>query len=160
MFSVITTSPEQTWQIGRMLGARLAAGDTICLYGDLGAGKTSLSYGIALGLDVKEQYITSPTFTLVNEYQGRVPFYHMDLYRLHDPGELENIGFREYIDSDGATVIEWAERAENELPTECLSVYLSSVNENSREIGFLVEGARYEKLLADLQADLKKDRLR
>ena len=157
MFSVITTGPEQTWHVGRMLGARLAAGDTVCLYGDLGAGKTSFSYGIALGLEVKEKYITSPTFTLVNEYQGRVPFYHMDLYRLHDPGELENIGFGKYIDSDGVTVIEWAERAENELPTECLSVYLSSVNENSREIGFLVEGERYENLLVDLQADLKKD---
>jgi len=159
MFSVITTGPEQTWQIGRMLGALLAAGDTICLYGDLGAGKTSLSYGIALGLEVKEQYITSPTFTLVNEYQGRVPFYHMDLYRLNDPGELESIGFDEYIDSDGVTVIEWAERAGEELPTECLSIYLSSVDENSREIGFMVEGERYEKLLAVLQADLKKDRI-
>jgi tRNA threonylcarbamoyladenosine biosynthesis protein TsaE len=160
MFSVITTSPEQTWHIGRMLGARLAAGDTVCLYGDLGAGKTSFSYGIALGLEVKEQYITSPTFTLVNEYQGRVPFYHIDLYRLQGPGELESIGFGEYIDSDGVTVIEWAERAENELPAECFSVYLSTVDENSREIGFLVEGERYEKLLADLQIDLKKDRIR
>lgn len=159
MFSLITTGPEQTWHIGRMLGARLAAGDMVCLYGDLGAGKTSLSYGIALGLEVKEQYITSPTFTLVNEYQGRVPFYHMDLYRLNDPGELESIGFRDYIDSDGVTVIEWAERAGDELPTECFSIYLSSVDENSREIGFLVEGERYEKLLADLQTDLKKDRI-
>jgi tRNA threonylcarbamoyladenosine biosynthesis protein TsaE len=159
MFSVITTSPEQTWHIGQMLGARLAAGDTVCLYGDLGAGKTSLSYGIALGLDVKEQYITSPTFTLVNEYQGRVPFYHMDLYRLNDPGELESIGFGEYLESDGVTVIEWAERAGDELPAQCLSIYLSSVDENSREIGFLVEGDRYEKLLSELQTDLKKDRM-
>ncbi len=160
MFSVITKSPEQTWQVGRILGAHLAAGDTVCLYGDLGAGKTSLSYGIALGLDVKERYITSPTFTLVNEYQGRVPFYHMDLYRLNDPGELESIGFRDYLDSDGVTVIEWAERAGHELPSGCLSVYLSSVDENSREIGFLVEGGRYEKLLAELQADLKKEMIR
>jgi tRNA threonylcarbamoyladenosine biosynthesis protein TsaE len=159
MFSVITTSPEQTWHIGQLLGARLAAGDTVCLYGDLGAGKTSLSYGIALGLEVKEQYITSPTFTLVNEYEGRVPFYHIDLYRLNDPGELEGIGFEEYIDSDGVTVIEWAERAEDELPAECFSIYLSPVNENSREMGFLVEGERYEKLLADLQADLKKEKV-
>jgi len=159
MFSVITTSPEQTWHVGRLLGARLAPGDTVCLYGDLGAGKTSFSYGIALGLEVKERYITSPTFTFVNEYEGRVPFYHIDLYRLNDPGELEGIGFGEYIDSDGVTVIEWAERAEDELPAECFNIYLTSVNENSREIGFLVEGDRYEKLLADLQEDLKKDRI-
>ena len=156
MFSVITTSREQTLKIGEMLGASLEAGDTVCLYGDLGAGKTSLSYGIAQGLDVREQYITSPTYTFVNEYEGRVPFYHIDLYRLTDPGELENIGFEEYIDSDGVTVIEWAERAEDELPVECLSIYLSYVDDHSREIGFLAEGEHYRKLLDELRVTLHK----
>ena len=85
MFSVITTNQEQTWHIGEMLGTRLSAGDIVCLYGDLGAGKTSFSYGIAIGLEVDDRYITSPTFTFVNEYQGRVPLYHIDLYRLKDP---------------------------------------------------------------------------
>jgi tRNA threonylcarbamoyladenosine biosynthesis protein TsaE len=155
MFSVITSSPEQTRRIGEMLGARLGPGDTVCLYGDLGAGKTSLSYGIALGLEVQTQYITSPTFTFVNEYEGRAPFYHIDLYRLKDPGELENIGFEEYIDSDGVTVIEWAERAEDALPVERLSVYLSYINEGSREIGFLAEGERYEKMLDEVRQNLK-----
>ncbi len=155
MFSVITTRPEQTWRTGELLGMRLAPGDTVCLYGDLGAGKTSFSYGIALGLEVKAPYITSPTFTFVNEYRGRVPFYHIDLYRLKDPGELENIGFEEYIDSDGVTVIEWAERAEEELPAERLSVYLTYVDEHSREIGFLAEGERFEKLLDELKQNLK-----
>ena len=157
MYSVITSSPEQTWRIGEMLGALLGPGDIVCLYGDLGAGKTSLSYGIALGLEVKEQYITSPTFTFVNEYEGRVPFYHIDLYRLNDPDELENIGFEEYIDSDGVTVVEWAERAEDELPEERLSVYLHYVNENSREVGFLAEGERYQKLLDALKQDLGQE---
>ena len=156
MFSVITTSPDQTWKIGELLGSRLNPGDTVCLYGDLGSGKTNFSYGIAQGLDVKEQYITSPTFTLVNEYQGRVPFYHIDLYRLNDPGELENTGFGEYIDSDGVTVIEWAEKAEHELPKEHLSVYLAYVDEKSRELGFLAEGERYQKLLDDLKQHLKE----
>jgi tRNA threonylcarbamoyladenosine biosynthesis protein TsaE len=137
-----------------MLGSRLEPGDTVCLYGDLGAGKTSFSYGIALGLDVKDQYITSPTFTFVNEYKGRMPFYHIDLYRLKDPEELEGIGFEEYIDSDGVTVIEWAERAGDELPDDRLSVYFSYVDEHSREIGFLAEGERYEKLLHDLSNEL------
>ena len=155
MFSVITASPEQTWRIGEMLGRALGAGDTICLYGDLGAGKTSFSYGIALGLEVREQYITSPTYTFVNEYEGRVPLYHIDLYRLEDPEELENIGFEEYIDSDGVTVIEWAERAEDELPVERLSVYLTYVDEKSREIGFLAEGERYEKVLEELERNVK-----
>ncbi len=157
MYSVITSNPEQTWRMGKLLGALLGAGDIVCLYGDLGAGKTSLSYGIALGLEVKERYITSPTFTFVNEYEGRVPFNHIDLYRLKDPGELENIGFEEYLDSDGATVIEWAERAEDELPEERLSVYLNYVNENSREIGFLPEGERYQKLLDTLKQELGQE---
>jgi len=155
MFCVITSSPEQTWQTGRLLGKLLKAGDTLCLYGDLGAGKTNFAYGIAQGLEVTEQYITSPTFTFVNEYTGRVPFYHIDLYRINDPGELENIGFEEYLESDGVTVIEWAERAENELPAKNLSVYLSSLDETNREIGFLAEGERYEELLKELKHELK-----
>ncbi len=154
MFSVKTSSPEQTWKIGEMLGRKLAPGDTVCLYGDLGAGKTSFSYGIALGLEVKEQYITSPTFTFVNEYQGRVPFYHIDLYRLKGAEELEGIGFEEYVDSDGVTVIEWAERAEDMLPEECLSVYLTYLTESSREIGFLGEGERYAAIVEELRKSL------
>jgi tRNA threonylcarbamoyladenosine biosynthesis protein TsaE len=154
MFSVVTGSPEQTWRIGERLGALLGPGDTVCLYGDLGAGKTSFSYGIALGLEVKTQYVTSPTFTFVNEYEGRVPFYHIDLYRLKGPEELENIGFGEYIGSRGAAVIEWAERAEDELPAERLSVYLTYVDEQRREIGFLGEGERYRKMVDTLKQEL------
>jgi tRNA threonylcarbamoyladenosine biosynthesis protein TsaE len=156
MFSIITSSVEQTEEVGRLLGTLLQPGDLVCLYGDLGAGKTHLSYGIALGLEVRDQYITSPTFTFVNEYTGRIPFYHIDLYRLKDPAELEGIGFEEYIDSDGATVIEWAERAEDELPSECLSVYLSDVSVNSREIGFFAEGERYETLLSGLRKRIQE----
>jgi tRNA threonylcarbamoyladenosine biosynthesis protein TsaE len=154
MFSVITSSPERTWQIGELLGSRLGPGDTVCLYGDLGSGKTNFAYGIAKGLHVQEQYITSPTFTFINEYQGRIPFYHIDLYRLKEPGDLENIGFEEYIGSNGVTVIEWAEKAEDELPGSCLNVYLAYRDEQKREIGFLAEGKRYEKLLEELKQEL------
>ncbi|MFA5073981.1 MAG: tRNA (adenosine(37)-N6)-threonylcarbamoyltransferase complex ATPase subunit type 1 TsaE [Nitrospirota bacterium] len=155
MFSIISTSPEQTWRIGQHLGSRFDAGMTICLYGDLGSGKTNFAYGIARGLDVQEHYITSPTFTFVNEYQGRVPFYHIDLYRLQDPAELSSIGFEHYLDSDGVTVIEWAERAANELPSECLSVYLSQVDDHSREIGLCGEGERYENIIQSLRIELE-----
>lgn len=154
MFSVITTSAEKTQDLGRMLGEVLQPGDLVCLYGDLGAGKTHFSFGIAQGLEVREQYVTSPTFTFVNEYEGRIPFYHIDLYRLKDPAELEGIGFEEYVESDGATVIEWAERAEEELPPDVLSVYFTDVAENSREIGFFAEGERYVQRLAELKARL------
>ena len=157
MFSIITSSTEQTVEAGRVLGTMLEPGDLICLYGDLGSGKTHFSYGIALGLQVREQYITSPTFTFVNEYQGRIPFYHIDLYRLKEPSELESIGFEEYIDSDGATVIEWAEQAEHDLPEDKLNVYLSDVSETSRELGFFAEGERYEKLLADLKKGIEEN---
>jgi len=156
MFDVVTASPEQTWRIGKVLGQLLQPGDTVCLYGDLGAGKTSFAYGIALGLEVKEQYITSPTFTLVNEYKGRVPFYHIDLYRLKGTEDLENIGFRDYLGSDGVTVIEWAERAEDELPAEFLSIYLSYVDDTGREIGFLAEGERYNVLLEKLKQEVQQ----
>jgi tRNA threonylcarbamoyladenosine biosynthesis protein TsaE len=95
---------------------------------------------------------------LVNEYEGRIPFYHIDLYRLKDPSELESIGFEEYVDSDGATVIEWAERAEDELPDDKLNVYLSDVSENSREIGFFAEGERYQKLLEEFRKRIAEDK--
>jgi tRNA threonylcarbamoyladenosine biosynthesis protein TsaE len=159
MFSVITTNPEQTEHLGELLGARLGRGDVVCLYGDLGAGKTSLAFGIAMGLEVQEQYIPSPTFAFVNEYKGRVPFYHIDLYRLKTPSELEGIGFEEYIESDGVTVIEWADRAEDELPDERFSIYLSYVSDNGREMGFLAEGERYKKLLEGLKEDIDKNKL-
>jgi tRNA threonylcarbamoyladenosine biosynthesis protein TsaE len=154
MFSVISSDPKETWQIGKVLGSLLNAGDTACLYGDLGAGKTNFTYGIAQGLDVQEHYVTSPTFTFVNEYRGRLPLYHIDLYRIKDPDELDAIGFGEYIESDGVTVIEWAERAEDELPPECLSVYLSCIDDHSREIGFVGEGVRYESLVEVLKQKL------
>ncbi len=156
MFSIITTSTERTEEVGRLIGGLLRPGDLVCLYGDLGAGKTHLSCGIAKGLEVADRYITSPTFTFVNEYAGRIPFYHIDLYRLKDPSELEGIGFGEYVDSDGATVIEWAERADEELPDERLNVYLSDVAENSREIGFFAEGERHAALLSGLKRLLEE----
>jgi tRNA threonylcarbamoyladenosine biosynthesis protein TsaE len=155
MFSVITVTPEQTWRVGELLGRALGPGDTVCLYGDLGAGKTNFSYGIALGLEVDAKYITSPTFAFVNEYKGRTPLYHIDLYRINDPEELENIGFEHYIGGDGATVIEWADRAEAALPADRLSVYLTHVDDKSREIGFLAEGERYRELLEELRRELK-----
>lgn len=151
MLTIISTSPEDTWRIGRTIGGILMPGDILCMYGELGSGKTNMAYGIAVGLGVQTAYVTSPTFTLVNEYSGRVPLYHMDLYRLQDDSELEELGFKEYLESEGVALIEWAELAENELPQERLSIYLSTVDEQIREIGFLAEGERYEDLLRSFQ---------
>jgi len=112
-----TEEPYETRRLGRVLGELLQAGDVVALYGDLGSGKTCLIQGIAIGIRVKERYITSPTFIMINEYRGRYPFYHIDLYRLN-PSELEGLGIRDYIYTEGVTVIEWADRAVNELPEE------------------------------------------
>ena len=105
-FSV--NSVEQTTAIGLELGKLLNSGDIVCLTGDLGTGKTHITKGIAKGWGITE-YITSPTFTIVNEYDsGRLKFYHFDVYRVSDPDEIYAIGFDDYIFSDGVSVIEWA----------------------------------------------------
>lgn len=146
VFIFNTKSPEETKRVGCLIGGLLQKGDVVALFGDLGSGKTCLIQGIALGLKVKEKYITSPTFIMINEYMGRIPFYHLDLYRV-SPTELEGLGFREYISSDGVTVIEWAERAGNEIPEERLSVYLKITGKRSREIRFEGKGERYIDLI-------------
>ena len=119
-FSV--NSVEQTTAIGLELGKLLNSGDIVCLTGDLGTGKTHITKGIAKGLGITE-YITSPTFTIVNEYDsGRLKFYHFDVYRVSDPDEIYAIGFDDYIFSDGVSVIEWANYIEDILPNEYLHI--------------------------------------
>ena len=110
---------EETEEFGIKLGKILKSGDIVCLNGDLGAGKTTLTKSICLGLGV-EEYITSPTFTLINQYKGRVPVYHFDVYRLENVDELYDLGFDEYFYGNGVCIIEWAERIEKLLPRERL----------------------------------------
>ncbi len=113
-----TSTSEETKEIGRALAAEAHPGDVVALVGDLGAGKTTMAKGFAEGLGVTEP-ITSPTFTIVCEYdEGRLPFYHFDVYRLDDPEELFEIGFEEYINGGGVCLIEWADRIKEELPAE------------------------------------------
>jgi len=108
-----------TEKLGRLLGNLAASGDVICLDGDLGAGKTALSQAIARGLGVPDTcYVTSPSFAILHKYEGRIPMYHMDFYRLEDAGEVEDLGFEEYFYLDGLTVIEWSTRALEILPEE------------------------------------------
>jgi len=104
MINIETNSFEETVEFGRKLGSILKPGDVICLSGDLGTGKTALTNGIAKALGINS-YITSPTFTLVNEYQGKYTLYHFDVYRIADPDEMFDIGFDEYINGEGITII-------------------------------------------------------
>ncbi|MDO3379131.1 tRNA (adenosine(37)-N6)-threonylcarbamoyltransferase complex ATPase subunit type 1 TsaE [Geoalkalibacter halelectricus] len=110
-YAVETDSPEQTRAFGRLLGDLVHAPLLIWLSGELGAGKTCLTQGLAQGLDVPaEEAVTSPSYTLMNQYQGRLPLYHFDLYRLSSPDQLEDLDFSTYLESEGVTVVEWADR--------------------------------------------------
>lgn len=128
-----TTSIEETYELGIKIGRVLNSGDIISLNGDLGAGKTQLTKGIAKGLEV-EDYITSPTFTIVNEYRGRLPLYHFDVYRINDIDELYEIGFDEYIFGNGVSVIEWGDMISEILPKDIIKINIKKVDENIREI--------------------------
>jgi len=112
-------APEETKKIGQIIGKNAKPGDIYCLIGDLGVGKTVFSKGLAEGLGIEEA-ITSPTFTIVNEYMGRLPFYHFDVYRLGDCSELEEIGYEEYFFGDGVCLIEWANLIDELIPKEAL----------------------------------------
>jgi tRNA threonylcarbamoyladenosine biosynthesis protein TsaE len=151
----VSHSPAQTTRIGQRLGERLRAGDLVLLLGDFGAGKTQMVKGIALGLG-SDDLVNSPSFVLVNEYRagathGRMPIYHVDLYRVEDERELAGIGLDELADSDGVCLIEWAERAERQLPGTYLAVQLDYLGETKRTLRFVPHGARYEVLLEGLK---------
>lgn len=122
----IVTTVEETEKIGEQLGKLAKLGDIICLIGDLGTGKTHLTKGIAKGLHI-EEYITSPTFTIVNEYVGRLKLYHFDVYRVNDPEEIAAIGFDEYIFSDAVSIIEWANYIEELIPKEHLQIHIEKL---------------------------------
>lgn len=142
----IINSVEQTLELGKQIGSLCKEGDIICLVGDLGTGKTHMSKGIALGLEISE-HITSPTFTIVNEYEGRLKFYHFDVYRVDDPYEIEAIGFDEYIFSNGVSVIEWANYIEDLIPENALWITIEKSSKedlNQRKISFKYTDKRYD----------------
>ena len=144
---LISSSQEDTKKIGRAIGKLLTAGDVVCLYGDLGSGMTCLAQGIIKGLDVAEdKYLRSPTFTLINQYKGRMPVCHLDLYRLDNINEIEDIGIEEHIHGDEVVIIEWAERMERLLPEKRIDIHISSININTRKIVILCPDNRFEPL--------------
>jgi tRNA threonylcarbamoyladenosine biosynthesis protein TsaE len=118
-----TFSEEETYELGRNFSKNLKPGDTISLEGDLGTGKTALTKGIAAGLDISEP-ITSPTFTLVNTYEGRVTLHHFDVYRTEDAEELLAIGWDEYLDGEAVTIVEWGDRIPELLPDDTIYIRL------------------------------------
>jgi len=146
-----TASPEETIRVGEKLGTLLHAGDVVCLNGDLGTGKTRLAQGVACGMGVEEP-VTSPTFTLINEYRGRLPLYHIDVYRLNDEQEMEDLGYEEYFYGDGVTLVEWADRVAGLLPVERLDIYISRSpeGEDFRDITLVPHGEGPANLVKEL----------
>ncbi|MDH4265801.1 MAG: tRNA (adenosine(37)-N6)-threonylcarbamoyltransferase complex ATPase subunit type 1 TsaE [Deltaproteobacteria bacterium] len=138
---VKTKSPEQTMHLGRICGELLTQGSVIALMGDLGTGKTVFVKGVAKGVGVADEgEVTSPSFVLVNEYQGRFPVYHVDLYRLHNAEEVEDLGWEELTCPPGVTLIEWAEKVLQLLPEERTEVHLEWVSAVERKLMFVGKG--------------------
>jgi len=131
----ISNSVEETIGMGEALARSLKAGDVVALVGNLGAGKTILTKGIAKGLGVKNvRYVNSPTFVIIKEYKGRIPLYHFDIYRLNKSSMLDSESYEEYFYGDGVTVIEWADKVRSILPKKYIEVKLSVVGEGKRKI--------------------------
>ena len=122
-----------TMAFGRLLGQTAQPGDVICLDGDLGAGKTTLTQAIAQGLEVPaDEYVTSPSFAILHEYQGRIPLYHMDFYRLTDAADIQDLGLDEYLFLSGLAVLEWCERAGDLVPATRLKITMTTLPDESR----------------------------
>lgn len=131
-----TKSPRGTFDLAKKFAARLGPGDVVALAGELGAGKTCFVQGLAMGLGVpKNLYVRSPSFTLMNEYDGgRLNLYHFDFYRLHAASELADLGLEEYFEGGGVTVVEWADRFPSAVPENAIRIEFKIVDENTREI--------------------------
>ncbi|KAF5062947.1 tRNA (adenosine(37)-N6)-threonylcarbamoyltransferase complex ATPase subunit type 1 TsaE [Sedimentibacter sp. B4] len=141
---------QDTEKIGKIISRCLEKGTVLCLDGDLGAGKTAITQFIAKEFGVKE-YITSPTFNIIKEYEGRLPFYHMDVYRIESEDDMYDLGYDEYIYSEGVTVIEWSENIRTILPDERIDIKIDRIDDNKRIMTIEGKGVVYEKITEELK---------
>jgi len=150
-WSVLTGSPQQTMSWGTKLGKLLEGSEIIALIGELGAGKTCFVRGVTRGLEVKKDaWIRSPSFTLINEYHGRLPVYHIDLYRIETRAQVEGLNLREYLYSDGVSLIEWFENLPADEVDEYLELRIACADGNRRQLTFSPHGERYEEIVESL----------
>ena len=147
---LVSYSPEQTQKLGMRIGELALPGDVFLLSGDLGTGKTCLTQGIAWGLDIKE-YALSPTFIIVRELYGRLPLYHIDLYRLDRIEETMDLGLDDYLYVRGVCVVEWAEKALSTLPEEHFLIRISYLADTERSFHMEPSGQRYREIAAQLK---------
>ncbi len=149
---IISNSVKDTLKLGASFARHLKPGDIICLEGELGAGKTTLTKGIAAGLGVSKAKVTSSSFVLIRQHlEGRLALFHFDLYRLKEPGDIASLGYEEYFYGEGVSVIEWAKKLECLMPKERLMVELFYGRGNKRIIEISGEGARYKELLKEIK---------
>jgi tRNA threonylcarbamoyladenosine biosynthesis protein TsaE len=142
-----TASPQATEDLGAALGAACRGGEVLRVSGPLGAGKTRLAKGLARGLGLAPEAVSSPTFTLLAVYRGRLPFYHVDLYRIADPAELGPLGLFEEVEGPGVTLVEWPERGGAHLPAPALAVRITPTDGEGRDLE-LEADAGHDHLLA------------
>ena len=150
LHELTTYSPEQTQKLGQRIGEMAQPGDIFLLVGNLGAGKTCLTQGIAWGLGINE-YTLSPSFMIARELYGRLPLYHIDLYRLDIIEEIDDLGLEEYLFGNGITVIEWAEKGLSLLPSEHLLVEISYLSDDERSFKFKPGSKRYLEIINRLR---------
>ncbi len=148
---VVSHSPEETQSMGRTMGETAGPGDVFLLTGELGAGKTTLTQGVLWGLGVSD-FARSPTFVLVSEHQGRLPLFHVDLYRLDAPSDILDLGLEEYLHGEGVCVVEWADKAAGIFAGAHLEVRIEYVSESERSLAFSSENARYDEVLTAVAA--------
>jgi tRNA threonylcarbamoyladenosine biosynthesis protein TsaE len=145
-----SSSARQTKAWGRRLASLLSGGELLGLSGELGAGKTCFIKGLARGLNLPEERVLSPTFTMIQEHQGRLPLYHIDLYRLEET-DVDELGLREYLFSSGVAAVEWFERLREAPELNCLQIRISYDGANYRKIELIASDERYESILHRLQ---------
>src|SRR5690625_4091382 len=150
MYEYISHSTKETKRLAKKLARLLTPGDVITLKGDLGSGKTTFTQGMAIGLSISE-VVSSPTFTIIKEYKGTLPLYHIDAYRLEYSDE--DIGFLEYFDGKGISVVEWPQFIEDFLPDERLIITITLYDEQFRKLTFQPKGAHYEQITKRLLND-------
>lgn len=155
-FELISHSPQQTQKLGVRIGELALAGDIFLLVGAFGTGKTCLTQGIAWGLNIKE-YALSPSYVIIRELYGRLPLYHIDLYRLDHIEEITDLGLDDYLYGNGVCVVEWAERGQSILPTEHLLIQINYLSDTERSFQLKPSGKRYLEIarqLKDFSANL------
>lgn len=153
-YQLIARNAKQTHALGRLMGGLLQNGMTLKLLGDLGAGKTCFVQGLAVGLDVPKTYtVTSPTYTLINEFPGRLPLFHVDLYRIHSSEDAEAIGFYDILTPNHVVAVEWADRlAEDDFGEPVLSLHFKTCNDESRQINIIGCGLKMTNLIKKIGA--------